>query len=69
MTLAEAFDRDVVEAKEKLLSKDCFILGPDVVFSRTVVPTSNSSDSSSVDEKIELLPPQDEANNLKVVTG
>jgi hypothetical protein len=74
MTLAEAFDCDVIEAKEKLLKEESFILGPQVVFNRAVVPTSpasSNSDSSSsvVDEKIEPLPPQDDVEPLKEATG
>ena len=73
MTLAEAFDRDVVEAKEKLLKKEMFILGPEIVFSRAVIPTSpaksSESPSSGIDEKIELLPPPDDVETLNVATG
>ena len=73
MTLAEAFDRDVVEAKEKLLKKDLFILGPEVVFSRAVIPTSpakrSESPSSGIDKKIELLSPPDDLETLNVATG
>jgi hypothetical protein len=72
MTLAEAFDCDVIKAKEKLLKEESFILGPQVVFNRAVVPTSpasSNSDSSSSDEKIEPLPPQVDVEPLKEATG
>ena len=50
MSLSEAFDRDVEEAKENLLKKDFFILGPEVVFTRIVASPQTSSTTTTTSE-------------------